>query len=60
MGIKMGNVNKKHQPIDELQMAPERPTRVEEDRSTSDLLVWRWPFLPQDLWVSKKNNVNNY
>lgn len=36
MGIKMGNVNKKHQPIDELQMASERPTSVEEDRSTSD------------------------
>lgn len=36
MGIKKGNVNKKHQTIDKLQMASERPTRVEEDRSTSD------------------------
>lgn len=60
MGIKMGNVNKKHQPIDELQMASERPTRIEEDRSTSD----RSPILAMAFSatrrVSKKNNVNNY
>ena len=50
-GIKMGNVSKKHQPIDELQMASERPARVEEDRSTSD----RSPLLAMAFSATRPN-----